>query len=281
MIATSPFDHTPFHDLGPRNARPRVALVNGDKHNINARFVLARLSAYLNSLERGDPALPGQLRQRVLLLPSGDPAQLPEELRVQVAQAWHRVELETGDFGMDALPQVRLPAGPSDDERASACLFGLPSVSERESDADPCDRHSPWMDLWVQGFGEQYTVSAGHGHELQPAMCERLFRAMVAFLLRVEVIRGIELAEEEEDLHYFGAGQVFHYRSERSGLFVFRQSPGQWLQAGDLLGYLYNDRDGTLLEELRAPVPGLLAGLRRDPLVTEGALLALIHRRTV
>ncbi|HSP01582.1 MAG TPA: hypothetical protein VLN90_09000 [Thioalkalivibrio sp.] len=182
---------------------------------------------------------------------------------------------------MDALPQVRLAAGPSDDERASACLFGLPSVSERDIEADPCDRHSPWMDLWTQGFGEQYTVSAGHGDELQPALCERLFRAMVAFMLRVEVIWGIELAEEEEDLHYFGAGQVFRYRSERSGLFVFRQSPGQWLQAGDLLGYLYNDRDGNLLEELRAPVPGLLAGLRRDPLVTEGALLALIHRRTL
>ncbi|HSP01581.1 MAG TPA: hypothetical protein VLN90_08995 [Thioalkalivibrio sp.] len=127
MTAHSLFDHTPFHDLGPRNARARVALVNGDEHNINARFVLARLSAYLNSLERGDPALPGQLRQRVLLLSSGDPAQLPEEMRDQVAQAWHRVEFETGDLAWTPCPRCVWRPGPAmTNGPPPACLACLP-----------------------------------------------------------------------------------------------------------------------------------------------------------
>lgn len=267
-----------IHDLGPRSQRPRVALVNAGEHNINARFVLARLAAYLRGLEQGDPAVPGRLRQRVLVLPSGQPDSLPDEVVIQAGQAWHRVVLDTGCRGMDALPQVRLGTRPSDDERASACLFGLPSVSE--SDEISVDAHkAPWMERLDGASGERYVVIAGHGEDLQPALCERLFRALIAFLLRVEAIQGIELADEEDDLHYFGSDQVFRFTSQQPGLFVFRQVPGQWLQAGDLLGYLYDEHDGTLLEELRAPVAGLLASLRRSPLVSEGAVLALIHRR--
>ncbi|MFW5453515.1 succinylglutamate desuccinylase [Thioalkalivibrio sulfidiphilus] len=266
------------HDLGPRTQRPRVALVNAGGHNINARFVLARLAAYLRGLEQGDPSVPGRLRQRVMVVPSGQPEVLPDEVLVQAGQAWHRVVLDTGCRGMDALPQVRLGARPSDDERASACLFGLSSVCE-DDDTHTEGHGVPWLAHLDGASGERYMVIAGHGEDLQPALCERLFRALIAFLLRVDAIQGIELADEEDDLHYFGSDQVFRFTSQQPGLFVFRQVPGQWLQAGDLLGYLYDEHDGTLLEELRAPVAGLLASLRRSPLVSEGAVLALIHRR--
>jgi hypothetical protein len=267
-----------IHDLGPRTQRPRVALVNAGDHNINARFVLARLAAYLRGLEQGDSSVPGRLRQRVMVIASGQPGKLPDDAVVQAGQAWHRVLLDTGCAGMDALPQVRLGTSPSDDERASACLFGLPSVSEAK-DTGSSVPGVPWMERLDSVSGERYLIIAGHGDDLQPALCERLFRALVAFLLRVDAIQGIELADEEDDLHYFGSDQVFSFISQQPGLFVFRQVPGQWLQAGDLLGYLYDEHDGTLLEELRAPVAGLLASLRRSPLVSEGAVLALIHRR--
>ena len=54
---------------------------------------------------------------------------------------------------------------------------------------------------------------------------------------------------------------------------------GQWLQAGDLIGYVYDGFSGELRAELRAPVAGLLAGIRRQPLLCEGDLVARLLSR--
>lgn len=258
-----------------------MTLANAGVDNINARFVLARLAAWLAGLEVGDPSVPGAIRRRILVIPAQTPETLPADLSALVRSAWHHVEIVTGEPGMDALPQVHLPHPPSDDERATACLFGLPSVTEPASDpSGPAPLSPPWMRSWQGAAGERFVIQLGHGDDLQLMLCERLFRAMVAFLMRVEAVSGITLAEEEDDLHYFDPSQIFRLKNHTPGLFVFRHSPGQWLQAGDLLGYVYDERDGSLLEEVRSPVSGLLASLRRRPLVDEGAVLAVIHRRS-
>jgi predicted deacylase len=136
----------------------------------------------------------------------------------------------------------------------------------------------PWSSIWSGAAGEHFLVQAGHRQDLQPPVCEQLFRALVAFLVRVEAISDIALADDEDDLHYFDAARIFRVTSRQGGLFVFRLAPGHWLQAGDLLGYVYDVHDGSLLEEVRSPVAGLLAGMRRYPLVESGESLAAIHR---
>jgi predicted deacylase len=278
MFQESPHRPPTVHDLGPQGGRPHVTLANAGVENINARFVLARLAAWLAALEVGDPLVPGAIRRRILVIPAQAPETLGADLCALARSAWHHVEIVTGETGMDALPQVHLPHPPSDDERATACLFGLPSVIEPATASAALS--PPWTRSWQGVPGERFVIQLGHGDDLQPMLCERLFRALVAFLMRVDAVSGITLADEEEDLHYFDASQVFRLTNRAPGLFVFRQAPGHWLQAGDLLGYVYDERDGSLLEEVRSPVAGLLASLRRRPLVDEGAVLAVIHRRT-
>jgi hypothetical protein len=51
------------------------------------------------------------------------------------------------------------------------------------------------------------------------------------------------------------------------------------VQTGEGLGYLYDAFEGRVLAEVRAPVPGLVSGLRRQPLLCEGDLVARIQSR--
>ena len=52
---------------------------------------------------------------------------------------------------------------------------------------------------------------------------------------------------------------------------------GRWVQAGDVLGFVYDGFDGELRAEIRTPVAGLLSGMRRQPLLCEGDLLARVQ----
>jgi len=259
-----------LHDLGDPTARPRAVFINrAGPDNVNGLFVLGRLAAYLKSLADGGQAQ-GRLAQRVLIAPGvTSVGELPESAR----QAYYRIELDHAAPGMDALPQVCLYR-PNDDERASACLFGLTAVNEL--DAPTADDHHGWDT--ENTAGERFLLVAGRSGELQPACCERLFRSLVAFMKHTGILADVRLAEEEDDLHYFAAEQIFSLQSESAGLFVFRQEPGQWLRAGDVLGYLYDVADGALLKEVKSPVNGLLAAVRRAPLVVEGTVLAFVHR---
>ena len=114
---------------------------------------------------------------------------------------------------------------------------------------------------------------------LDPAHCERLFRALVAFLRRTGILRGKQLSAEDEDVHHFGIGQTLPLISEHAGLFVSRLEVGRWLQAGDVIGKVYDGFYGELRHEVRSPVAGLLSGLRRQALLFEGDLIARIQSR--
>ena len=76
---------------------------------------------------------------------------------------------------------------------------------------------------------------------------------------------GGQLSAEDEDVHHFGIGQTLPLISEHAGFFVSRLEVGRWLQAGDVIGKVYDGFDGELRHEVRAPVAGLLSGLRRQP----------------
>ena len=90
---------------------------------------------------------------------------------------------------------------------------------------------------------------------------------------------GLRLAEPEKDVHYFGPRQTFPLISDHAGWFVSRLEVGQWLQAGDLIGYVYDGFAGEAAREVRTPVAGLLSGIRRQPLLYEGDLVARILTR--
>ena len=135
----------PHHDIGPRERAPRLALVADlQGQELNGMFVLSRLAAFLRDIDAGERR-DLRLRERVLVVPTvghapaarGTGAQQAARLRWAMTEAvmavtqsaYYRVAIHPSP-DIEEMPQVRLYA-PNDDERASACLFGLPAVIER------------------------------------------------------------------------------------------------------------------------------------------------------
>jgi predicted deacylase len=187
--------------------------------------------------------------------------------------AYYRVNVCAANSDIEEMPQVVLYA-PNDDERASACLFGLPAVIEQSADSDEAGE---LVRAWRPYRGENFVIHAGQSGNLQTRHCEILFRALVAFLNRTGIIEGLQLAEgESEDLHYFGRRQVCDVRAAQSGIFASRLEVGRWVRAGEELGQIHDGFTGNIRVRVMAPVAGLLAGLRRQPLLCGGDLVARI-----
>ena len=297
----------PIHDIGPRDAAPRVALVAGLHGNeLNGVFVLARLASFLHQVADGGRE-GAELLGRVLVLPAVNVLGLNVRSRVwpfddsdvnrmfpgyaggettqriaaavlaatDVAQ-W-RIDLHSSNVDFEELPQVRL-FEPTDVERDAARWLGLPAVIERPITPTLT---TTLAHAWRERGGRGLVIQAGYAGGLQPVHCERLFRALVDFLERAGVLVGVRLSEPEEDVYSFGPRQSFPMIAEHAGWFVSRLEVGQWLQAGDLVGYVYDGFRGDLTVEIRSPVSGLVSGLRRQPLLCEGDLVARVLVREV
>jgi predicted deacylase len=294
----------PYHDLGPRDETPTVALVAGLHGNeLNGVFVLSRLANLLHEVwnrERSDYSL----KKRVVIIPAvnvlgvnvrsrpwpfdktdinrmfpgydqGETTQRIAYAIITVTMnAAYRVDLHSSNPDFEEVPQVRLYA-PNADERASAFLFGLPAVVER-----PMDQvfTSTIGHAWRWYGGENFVIQAGKAGDLQLQHCERVFHGLLRFLRGTGVLQGPS-PDGEEDTHLFGLDQTFPIISERAGLFVSHMPVGRWVQAGEVLGELYDAFGGVVLENIKAPVSGLLSGLRRQPLLVEGDLVARVQTR--
>lgn len=295
----------PYHEFGPRDEAPRVALVAGlHGDELNGVFVLSRLASFLRRVAAGS-RLGAELRGRVLVIPAvnvlgvnvrtrnwpfdgtdvnrmfpgfegGETTQriAAALLRATGAARW-RIDLHSSNADFEELPQVRL-YDPSDEEREAARWLGLPAIVERPPSAT---FHATLASAWRAQGGRGLVIQAGHAGALQPAHCERLFRALLDFLEREGVLWGVRLAEVEEEVHAFGPRQAFPVISEHAGWFVSRLKVGQWLRAGDRVGFVYDGFTGEQRADVKTPAAGLLAGLRRQPLLCEGDLLARILTR--
>lgn len=286
-----------YHDIGPQERTPRLALVAGPYGNeLNGLFVLTRLADFLNQIYSGQRS--GQrLRERVVIIPAVHLAgasilspdrsdinyTLPDYETDEIIQriaaavlratrkAYYRVDIHASNL-VEEVPQVRLYE-PNDDERASACLFGLPAVIEQPINT-VLSTH--WVHTWRQYGGENFVIQGGQAGNLQTVHCEVLFRALVAFLDRTGIVDGLVLSEEEENLRYFGVHQTYTVLSEHSGIFVSRLEIGRWVQAGECLGIIYHGFTGKFRTAINAPVSGLVGSLRRQPLLCAGDFVARI-----
>jgi hypothetical protein len=295
----------PYHDVGPQDQAPRLALVAGLHGNeLNGVFVLARLASFLRRVFEGaheDAALLG----RVLILPAVnvlglntrsrnwpfdgtdvnrmfpgyDAGETTQRIAAAVleltAQAHWRIDVHSSNADFEELPQVRLYDA-SDEEREAARWLGLPAVIERRANQT---FGATLASAWRARGGRGLIVQAGYADSLQSQHCERLFRALIDFLEHAGILVGVRLAEPEEEVRFFGPRNSFPLISEHAGWFVSRLEVGQWLLAGELVGYVYDGFSGELRAEVHAPVSGLLAGIRRQPLLCEGDLLARLLTR--
>jgi predicted deacylase len=294
-----------YHDLGDRSAPPRVALVAGiHGDELNGIFVLSRLAAFLTRVAAG--AHRGQrIAQRVIVIPAvnvmgvnvrsrrwpfdgtdinrmfpgydaGETTQRIAHAVLAVTRPAHyRIDVHSSNLDFEEMPQVRLHV-PTEQERATAALFGLPAIIELGM--TPVFT-STIRSAWGAYGGENVVLQAGQAGSLQPVHCERLFRALVLFLHRVGVLGGDPPASEDDEVHRFPVGHVLPLIASHAGLFISRAAVGHWVQAGDVVGHVFDGFDGELRHEVRTPVAGLLTGIRRQPLLYEGDLIARIHTR--
>ena len=295
----------PYHDLGPGGEPPRVALVAGlHGDEANGVFVLGRLASFLRRLE-GEGTAGRGLRRRVLIVPAvnvlglnthsrvwpfdrtdlnrmfpgyaaGETTQRIARAVLDLTRAAHyRVDIHSSNLTFEEVPQVRLYE-PTPDERATALLFGFPAVLERP--ANPV--YSTTIGCaWRAYGGESFVVQVGQAGSLQTHHCDHLFRALVRFLVATETLAGFDLTTEEGDIHCFGVRQTLPVVSKHAGMFVSPLEVGSWLQAGDVVGQIYDGFEGELITEVRTPMGGLLSGVRRQPLLLEGDLVARVQTR--
>lgn len=294
----------PLHDFGPKGEPPALALVAGVHGNeLNGIFVLARLASMLRRIEAGER--PGvRLTGRVIVIPAvnvlgvnlrrrrwpfdgsdinrmfpgyaeGETTQrIAAALLARTQDARHRIDVHSSNLDFEELPQVRLYDA-NDATRAAAAELHLPAVIEL--------RGNPTFTAtlghaWNAQPGVSLVVQAGLAGTLQNAHCERLFRALLAYLRHAGAVEGLEVPLHADlESHHFGRRQAFPLFSEHAGFFVARSEVGRWLQGGETLGFVYDGFDGELRAEIRAPVEGLLTGIRRSPLLFQGDLLARIH----
>jgi predicted deacylase len=294
-----------YHDIGGADAAPTLALIAGiHGDELNGVFVLSRLAHFLGRVAGGRQ--PGQrLNGRVIIVPAVNvlgvntrnrrwpfdgtdinrmfPGYNAGETTQRIAHAVleltrparYRVDIHSSNLDFEELPQVRLYE-PNDGERGTARLFGLPAVIERPMNTIFT---STIGHAWRACGGQNFVIQAGQAGVVQPAHCDRLFRALVAFLWRTGLLTGVALSEEDEEGQYFGVGHTMPLISEHAGLFISRFDVGRWVQAGDIIGQVYDGFDGELRHEIKTPVAGLLSGIRRQPLLFEGDLLARIQTR--
>lgn len=250
--------------FGPQDRRPRVLLSTSDgEADINGGFVLARLAAFLRSRTPDAAQSTLRLREPVVLYPAGVRGHAPRALAAGIP---YRIRIRSPDPMIEELPQVRL-YGPADDERADACLFGLPAVVE-------------YPPIQPDGY-PRFEILLGSAGRLHKGYCERLFRGLLAFLLRTGVLEGEALSEEEDDdLHYFTAERERRASAGASGIFIALHAPGAWVQAGETLGEIYDRYDGGVRESIPALVSGLLTAVRASGRVERGDPLICMQPRS-
>lgn len=295
----------PCHEIGPPAQHPVVALVAGlHGDEINGTFILSRLADFLGSVESGRyPEL--KLTKRVLIIPAVNvlginlrtrtwpfdktdinrmfPGSTIGETTQRIAyavleatkRAEIRIDIHTASTDFEEVPQVRL-YGSSDEERETARLFGLPAVMERS--LSPVFT-TTMMYSWKVWPGQSFVLRVGQGGTVQLDHCQRVFRAMVAFLGRVGVLEGVQIASEDEEVSFFGKPSAFRVFAEKAGTFVSDRAVGRWVRAGQELGYIYDSFGGNVIEKVVSPVAGLLTGIRRHPLLFEGDLIVRVNRK--
>jgi len=289
--------------LGSPLKPPKIVFVGGIHGNeLNAVFVLARLAHFLSTLAQG-PKGAERLKERILIIPAvnvvgvntqrrfwpfdntdinrmfpgydqGETSQRIAAAVFEVTkQAYYRIDIHASNADFEELPQVRLYDA-TENERVSARLFELPAVIERRSNRILTSTigHS-----WRERGGENFVLQAGMAGHLQPDHCETLFHALVTFLTRTGILAGVQFSDAEDETFFFGPDQSCPLISREAGLFVSKTKVGKWIHAGESLGSIYDSFGGDVRSEVVSPVSGLLSGLRRQPLLCEGDLIAQVQ----
>ena len=86
----------------------------------------------------------------------------------------------------------------------------------------------------------------------------------------IKEVREPVISKDPDDVCFLNASS--------SGLFIPEVKHGARLKQGDLIGKIVDPLCGSVLDEVRAPISGMLFTIRDYPIVDEGSLMGRILR---
>lgn len=123
-------------------------------------------------------------------------------------------------------------------------------------------------------------VEMGVGMRLTKAYGDQLIDGIFNVMKKMGIWTG-EVSKVREPMISRNPDDVSYLNASASGLFVPEVSHGARLKMGDLVGKIVDPLGGRVLDEVKAPLDGMLFTIREYPIVDEGSLMGRILKEEV
>jgi predicted deacylase len=281
---------------------PRVAVVSGvHGDELEGLYVCHRLAMWLEELAKRRPRA---LRGRVELYPALNPLgldtlrrsvpiydvdlnrnfpghaegllphRLSHAVMTALADASLVVDIHASNVYLREIPQVRIARAFEETLVPLARVMNLDVIwlHEAVTVLENTVAHS----LNATGV-PCLVVEMGVGMRVTPAYADQVVIGILHAWKTLGVLApDVELEPTTHSPLVAHDGNVHYLNAEVSGMFVPEAAHWMAVERGRLLGHIVSPLRGTVLEEVRSPVNGILFTLREYPLVYEGSLLARI-----
>lgn len=226
----------------------------------------------INSIERGIPGFDLDLNR---VFPGDEQGPLAEALAAAVindiAGAEVCVDIHASNIFLREMPQVRINEVSAAELLPLAPLLNIDFVWVHAS----ATVLASTLAYALNDIGTKtLVVETGVGMRISPRETERLTQGMLRLAHHFGIYagpfdrHGAPIVSTDHNVSFLNAASA--------GVFLPEASHGMRVGEGELIGRIVDPLEGTVRDEVRAPVSGLLFTLREYPVVYPGSLLARV-----
>ncbi len=174
----------------------------------------------------------------------------------------------SGDF----VPHVRMLRTGFEDVD-SAKLFGMPLVTVHTPlPFDTTLLNYNWQ-LWNT---KAFSVYAGQTNSMDFEASQFTIDSIIRFMKRTGIIKGRILNVGYESV-YLNEDELVNVSAKCAGIFCRVLGPNQHVRPGTVLAKIVDPYDGSVLEEVKSPVHGMVFFVHNKPLVLQNSLIYKIQ----
>lgn len=270
-----------------------VGAMRGDE--IQQQYICAKMVAVLKDLERKGRIADGK---SILVIPSCNPfsmnvnkrfwamdgtdinrmfpgydkgettQRIAAALFAQIKDYKYGIQMASFYMPGDFVPHVRmLQTGYEDVETASH--FGLPFVTIRK----PLPYDTTLLNYNWQIWGcKAFSLYAGQTNYVEDSTSMQSVEAILRFLNKESIVSYKNKSAGYESV-VLDEKDLCHVIARRAGIFYRLKNTGMAVKEGDVLAQILDPYDSSVLEEVKAPVDGVVFFAHNKPLALEHAIL--------